>query len=64
LDGGDTPNCCQECTHYIPYTSLIYSGGVKDIVKTAYKKLTTKYEPNYIDGKNIDGKNINLTNTD
>jgi|GEM_PF-1557342 len=64
LDGGDLPNCCQECTHYIPYTSLIYSGGVKDIVKTAYKKLTTKYEPNYIDGKNIDGKNINLTNTD
>jgi len=36
---GNIPKCCQECTHYIPYTSLVYSGGFKEIIKTIYSRL-------------------------
>ena len=40
---GDVPGCCQECTHYIPYTSLIYSKGFSGIFKSMLTRIKTNF---------------------
>ena len=36
------PECCKQCTHYIPYTSLINKGGFKDLIKLTYNKVKSE----------------------
>ena len=40
---GDVPECCQECTHYIPYTSLVYSEGFGGIFKSMLARFKTNF---------------------